>query len=175
MHRRELLVGAAAALVGLRAAPSALAAPPSDDDLAWVRAGLAGEALAASFYKRARHVPRRRALSEQEGIHFAELADVLSAAGATPASVQDFQFTYPRGTFATRAATARVALRIETALVGLYLGGAANIMDADLRTRFARLAAAEARHQGLFEPIGPVLPEALPLDRASALLDPFIA
>jgi hypothetical protein len=167
LDRRGLLALGAATAMGARATPG-------EPDLAWARLALGGEVLAAEFYRRASRLPRAAAVRAQEVDHYRSLAAALAAAGQQPAQHADFRFTFPRGAFADRSSTAQLGLHIESALVGLYLGGAESIVDDGLRTQFARIAACEARHQSLFAQLGPPFPAPLAIDQASAALDPYL-
>src|SRR6266852_5179466 len=99
---------AAGALAG-----SASADTPPDADLAWGRLLIATELLADDFYPRAistggvKRAPLHEARANERA-HYAGLAAILSAAGQTPATAGDIDFSYPTGAFATAASSTRL-------------------------------------------------------------------
>jgi hypothetical protein len=183
LTRRTLLAAGAA----LALAPGAAAADPlADNDLAWLRLLVGTELLGADFYAAA--LAARKLGSKQLGDalaaekqHYALLAGLLSAAGAAPATADDLDFSYPRGAFATAGATAKLAVALESTFLGAYLGAVDAVQAPALKLPLARIAAAQAQHRAVFEqllgayPLRPPLPGPLPIDRASNLLDPYLA
>ena len=185
MHisRRGLLVAGAA----LALAPTAAGADPvGDDDLAWLRLLTGAELLGADFYASAiaahelgaKHLKDALAGTKQS---YTLLAGLLTGAGATPASADDFDFAYPRGAFATGGSIAKLAVAHESTFLGASLGAVDATQSPALKGPLARLAAAHAQHLAVFKqllgghPLRPAYPGGLSLDRASALLDPYAA
>jgi hypothetical protein len=183
--------GAAFALTGgvfaSEAAAGAEAIGPGDIPV--VTLALAAELLGAEFYTQAlaakvfggnetRYL--KRALSN-EGEHYTATAKFLTDAGQTPGQAGDFDFTFPAKAFATRRRTAQLGLQLETAFLGIYLGGARSLQDAGTRGAFARIAASQAQHLSVFSqivldrPIGLSFPVPLSVEDGSAALDPFIS
>jgi hypothetical protein len=121
--------GAAFALPGGVARASARAAAPPDADLAYLRLLIGAELLALDFQTRALATRKlgpaaptfRRSLADERA-HYATLARLLQDAGQTPASSADVDFTYPRGSFGSRAAIEHLGWRVESLLLGAYLG-----------------------------------------------------
>ena len=113
--------------------------------------------------------------------HYDALAKVLTAAGLTPGTADDFDFTFPAKGFATRASAARLGAQLETTFLGIYLGGVASLQDAGTRSLFSRLAASQAQHLGFYsaiaygKSIGMSFPVPLSVEDGSAALDPFIS
>ena len=66
-----------------------------------------------------------------------------------PATAHDIDFSYPRGSFASRAAIARLGVQLETLSLGAYLGAVAPA-DAALPRPAAARAASEAQHLSVF-------------------------
>jgi rubrerythrin len=165
VSRAELLrrgaVGGGALLVsasGLSAlAGTAEAATPPDADLAYLRLLIAAELLAIDFQthalasRRLRHdgaaalIKKMRA---DEHAHYTKLAAELTAAGQTPATSADIDFTYPKGTFRTQGSILKLAARLERVMVGAYLGAVENVETPDLRLSIGQIAANEAQHEG---------------------------
>jgi hypothetical protein len=189
---RGNLLGAAALIAAgpaLKLVPEARAATPSDNDLAYARLLVAAELLAMDFYGRAigsKHskpgtVGDLRRSRADEHTHYHALAAVLLAAGQTPATGADIDFVYPRRAFVSRESIAGLGARLESLFLGAYLGAVEGFEDDTLKLTAARVAACEAQHLSLFtaevrgRPIGPALPRALTIDRASDALDAYTA
>jgi hypothetical protein len=183
--------GAAVALTGgvfaSEAAAGAEAIGPGDIPV--VTLALAAELLGAEFYTQAlaakvfggdetRYL--KRALLN-EGEHYTATAKFLTDAGQTPGQAGDFDFTFPAKAFATRRSSAQLGLQLETAFLGIYLGGAGSVQDAGTRGAFARIASSQAQHLSVFSrivvdrPIGLSFPVPLSVEDGSAALDPFIS
>jgi hypothetical protein len=190
--RRSVLAraGAGTALVaggpalGALAAPARAAATP-DADLAYARLLVALELLSLDFYSQAlrsgRFAPRlelRRARAAERQ-HYEHVAAVLTDAGQIPATAQDIDFSYPRGSFGSHRAIARLGVRLESLSLGAYLGAVRALETPEFRNHAARAAASEAQHLSVFSGavggrrIGPPLPPALPIDRVSDALDEY--
>ena len=167
-----LVRGGSLALAGMLPA-RALAASPSDNDLAWARLLVVAELLAIDFYERslrsghARPVELRRAMADERRHHEAA-AKILSSAGQVPPN--------PKGSFSSRHSIVELGARLESIFLGAYLGAAGGFDDDSLKLSAARAAASEAQHLSAFtDRIGPAFPRPLPIDRASNALDPFTA
>jgi len=182
--------GAAAALAASGAgalAGTAFADVPSDADLAYARLLVATDLLAADFYAQAlagkRFGPatlkelRRAAFNEQE--HYAAVAGVLTAAGQTPATAGDIDFSYPAKSFASAGSIAKLGVQIEQLQLGAYLGASDSVQAEPLRGIASRIAANEAQHVSLFarlvedRALGVSLPPPLAIDAASNALDAY--
>jgi hypothetical protein len=161
----------------------------SDNDLAFARLLIAAELLALDFYGRllragrfgssaARELARARA---DERKHHRAMARVLIDAGQTPPGPGDIDFTYPRRSFASRASSAALGVRLESLFLSACLGAVQGFEAGGLKTTAARIAASEAQHLSLFageaggERIGAALPRPWTIDRASNALDQFTA
>ncbi|HVM55815.1 MAG TPA: ferritin-like domain-containing protein [Gaiellaceae bacterium] len=186
--RRSLLArGAVLALTAAGAgalAGAAAADVPPDSDLAYARLLVAADLLAADFYGRAlaakvfgapeQKTLRHAAFNEQE--HYAAVAGVLTAAGQTPATAADIDFTYPAKAFAARGSVAKLGADLEQLQLGAYLGAADAVQTEPLRGIVSRIAANEAQHLAVFtglhddRPLGVSLPLPLAVDAASNAL-----
>src|SRR5215469_2171344 len=88
------------------AEPAAAATLP-DADLAYLRLLIAAELLAVDFQTQAlgsgklHHAVRTllHRMRSDETAHYTKLAAVMTAAGQTPATSADIDFSYPKGTF----------------------------------------------------------------------------
>jgi hypothetical protein len=181
------LATGAGVLSGVGVAPARASIGPPDIPV--ITLVLAAELLGAEFYTQALRAKafdaaearylRRALVNETE--HYAAAAQFLTAAGQTPGQAADFDFTFPARAFATRRSTAELGLQLETAFLGIYLGGAGSIQDAGTRAVFARVAASQAQHLSLFshivldKPIGMSFPVPLSVEDGSAALDPFVS
>lgn len=186
--RSGLLVrGAALALTasGAGALAAAAAADVSPDaDLAYARLLLATDLLATDFYARALAAKQFGTADEKtlrraafnEGEHYTAVAGVLTAAGQTPATADDIDFSYPAKAFATRGSIAKLGVELESLQLGAYLGAADAVQTEPLRGIASRIAANEAQHACFFtglldnRPLGVSLPLPLAIDAASNAL-----
>jgi ferritin-like protein len=162
----------------------ALASTP-DGDLAYARLLVALELLSLDFYSRALRSgrfasgPELRRARAAERSHYDAVAAILVDAGQTPATAEDIDFSYPRGSFASWAAVARLGLRLESLSLGAYLGAVRAIATPGFRNHAARAAASEAQHLSVFSGavggrrLGPALPATLPIDHVSDALDAY--
>jgi Ferritin-like domain len=135
----------------------------SDADLAYLRLLIAAELLAFDFQTDAlasgklRHhgasgvVRRMRA---DENAHYTQLANLMVAAGQTPATAGDINFSYPKGSFRSQASILRLAWRLEHLMVGAYVGAIENVETPELRLPIGQIAANEAQHAGAVAAIG---------------------
>ena len=196
VSRAELLrrgaVGGGALIVsasGLTAfAGTAAAAAPPGADLAYLRLLIAAELLGIDFQthalaSRKLHTKDAAALIRKmradENAHDPKLAAVLTAAGQTPATSADIDFTYPKGSFVSESAILKLAGKLERLMVGAYLGAAENVETSDLRLPIGQIAANEAQHVGALEAlegrsvIGAPFAHALQIGAVSDALDEF--
>jgi hypothetical protein len=193
LTRGQLLSRTAVGGLALAGLASATASPASagigQPDIPVVTLALASELLGAELYTQAlsakvfdteeSHYLKRAQRNEAE--HYAALAKILTDAGQTPGQASDFDFTFPARAFATRKSTAELGLQLETAFVGIHLGGAATLQDPVTRGVFARIAASQSQNLSVFsrivmdKPIGVAFPPALSLEGGSTALDPFIS
>jgi len=170
-------------------AAGATSGPLTDLDLAIARLAVAAEILAVEFYTeavaakqftgRADKALKRALFNEQE--HLTALSGLLTGAGQTPATADDFTITFPDGTFASRGSIAKFGLAFETASVSAYLGGVDGFSQSGLQTTAARIAANESEHWSFFSdltsnrPIGNSFPDLIDLETASDLLDAYLS
>jgi hypothetical protein len=177
---------AAGSIFGLSAGEARADVIP-DGDLAYARLLVAVELLSADFYanaiaaKRLGRAPTgdlRRALAD-EHMHYTAVAAILTGAGQVPATADDIDFTYPKGSFATVGSIAKLGLRLEALALGAYLGAVAGYATASLRQPAAQVAANEAQHLSVFtalakgERIGPAFAAPLTIDEVSNALDAY--
>jgi rubrerythrin len=191
---RRGAVGSGALLVsasGLSAfglADVASAATPSDGDLAYLRLLIAAELLAFDFQTQAltsgklqRNGARAlfRQIRADEKAHYAHLAALLTAAGQTPATADDIDFSYPKGSFRSQASIVRLAGRLEHLMVSAYVGAIESVEAPELRLPIGQIAANEAQHQTAFAGLGghrlieSAFAPALTMGEASDALDEF--
>ncbi len=196
VSRAELLrrgaVGGGALLVsasGFSAfAGTASAAAPPDADLAYLRLLIAAELLGIDFQthalaSRKLHTKGAAALIRRmradENAHYARLAALLTAAGQTPATSADIDFSYPRGSFRSESSILKLAGRLERLMLGAYLGAAENVETAELRLPIGQIVANEGQHVGALEAlegrsvIGKAFAPALQIGSVSDALDEF--
>jgi hypothetical protein len=159
-----------------------------DNDLAYLRLLIGAELLAIDFHTRAvaartklgpaLTVTLRRALADERA-HYAVLTKSLVDAGQPSTGAGDVDFAYPRGSFASRASIARLGWRIESLLLGSYLGAVESVQTPELRLPVGQIAANESQHVSAVAPaagkarIGRAFPFALSIEAASDALDVF--
>ena len=184
IDRRRFLFATA---TGLLAAGTSVrsAAAATDDDLVYANFGLASSYLLADYYGRALQSGRlgpvarptlRRGRSAST-LQARALTDLLTGAGDTPATVDDFTFEWPAGAFPTAAATRRTGLTVLNAVRGAYQTASATLGESSYRMLFASLAASVAEQAGAFAPPGTGVepfPTALDLEAASAALEDYL-
>jgi hypothetical protein len=180
-----LLVDKAAAAGAQTTAATAL----GDLDLALARLAVGAEILAVEFYTEAIAAKQfgdgtvryfKRALfNEQE--HLTAMSGIISGAGQTPSTADDFTITFPKGTFDSRGSMAKFGVALETAFVGAYLGAVDAFAPSDLKTIAARVAASEAQHLSVFSdlaanhPVGISFPTPIDYATASDVLDAYLS
>src|SRR5437868_8158500 len=155
--RRGLALLAAGTAVGAFA-ESASADPLTDNDLAFARLLVAVELLSIDFYLRAMNAARFMAVGQKyirtafvnEVDHYRTVSEILSGAGYAPAGGADFDFTYPKHSFTTRGAIAKLGRRLETTFLGSYLGAVSAVQAQGLVQPLARIAASEAQHLSMW-------------------------
>lgn len=167
--------------------PAAFATTPPDGDLAYLRLLIAAELLAVDFYTQAlahgdldqQYGPRAQRILADETEHYNLLAALMTAAGQTPATSGDIDFSYPAATFAGTSSALRFASRLESVLVGSYIDAVTNVQTAAYRGTLAQILANEARHQSALAGlrggslIGTALPTPIPMATVSAFLDNY--
>ena len=159
-----------------------------DSDLAYLRLLIAAELLGIDFqtHALAGHKLRRtgasavlRRMRADENAHYAHLASLLTAAGQTPATSADIDFTYPKGSFRTQTSILGLAGRLEHLMVGAYVGAVQNVETPDLRLPLGQIAANEAQHSSALavltggQTIGKAFAAALQMGAVSDALDEF--
>ena len=97
------------------------------------------------------------------------------AAGAT-----DIDYAYPRGAFRSDGSVAKVALELETVMLGAYLGAVEGIQTAALTPVVARIAASEAQHVAYLSTIKGLssfqaFPNPMTIQQVSNALDVYTA
>jgi hypothetical protein len=172
------------------AAPSRTAAGPLTDlDLALCRLAVGAEILAVAFYTEGiaskqfagneLKYLKRALFNEQE--HLTAVSAVITGAGQTPSTADDFTITFPKGTFDTRNSIAKLGEALETVFVGTYLGAVDSFASGDLKTTAARIAANESQHLSVFSdltsdrPVGVSFPLPIDYETASDALDQFLS
>jgi hypothetical protein len=168
-------------------AGSAAADAIPDGDLAYARLLVGAELLASDFYAKAiaskqfsgddsRYL-KRAMFNERE--HYQSMAGVLTGAGQPAATAADFDFAYPKGSFASKLSIAKLGVTLETTFLGAYLGAVDALLTNGLKQPVARIAASEAEHVSVFtglsggDPVGISFPAALTIDEASNALDAY--
>jgi rubrerythrin len=170
-------------------AKTAASSPLADLDLAVARLAVGAEILAVEFYTEAIAAKqftddvvkylKRAQFNEQE--HLTAMSQVLSGAGQTPSTADDFTITFPKGTFESRGSIAKFGVALETAFVGAYLGAVDSATSDDLKTAAARIATSEAQHLSVFSelaanrPVGISFPAPIDYVTASDLLDAYLS
>jgi hypothetical protein len=136
-------------------APAAFADTVPAGDLAYLRLLIAAELLAVDFYGQAverkilvqQAAVRANQISADASADYAVLAGLMTAAGQTPATADDINFSYPAATFKSPGAVLRLAQQLEYMLVGSYIDALTNVQTQSYRQPLAIILAGEAKHQ----------------------------
>ena len=170
-------------------AETASADPLSDNDLAFARLLVGAELLSIDFYTRALNAAKFKAVGHKymrtvlanEIDHYRSVSGILTGAGYAAATAEDFEFSYPKGTFASRGGIARLGRELETVVLGSYMGAVSAVQAPLLVQPFARIGASEAQHLSLWgfqlggHPISAAFPAPLTIDQVSDAMDEFAA
>jgi hypothetical protein len=169
-------------------APSAVADPLSDNDLAIARVLVAAELLGIDFYTRStaskkltgKDQQRHQELLANEKEHYQSVGQILSGAGQPVTTADDIDTAYPDGTFDSAESITKRAQAIETIMLGCYLGAVVGFQASAIVPGLAMIAASEAQHLSFFQgtitgkPFGLAFPgPPLDFDQASAALDQY--
>jgi hypothetical protein len=190
LDRSTLLARGAVVLASggiLGAVGRADAATVPDVDLAYLRLLIGVELLKIDFGVRAVTANRLRSTAERmlrpivrdDKRHYIGLAALVRAAGQTPATAADVDFSYRRGSFATHDAILKLGRKLATLAVGAYLGAVQNVQTPELRLPLAQIAANEAQQAGAFgqllggHVVGSAFAASLKIDTVSAALDEY--
>jgi rubrerythrin len=184
-----MTAGLLAERAGATTARSNASGPLADLDLALARLAVGAEILAVEFYTRAIASKKlsaaetddleRALFNEQE--HLQAVSEILSGAGQTPSTADDFTITFQKGAFDSAGSIAKLGVTLETAFVGAYLGAVDAFGPADLKTTAARIAASESQHLSLFSglasnrPVGLSFPAPLDYETTSDFLDSYLS
>ena len=89
-------------------------------------------------------------------------------------------YAYPHGAFRSEGSVARVALELETIMLGAYLGAVEGIQTAALKPVVARIAASEAQHVAYLSTIKGLssfqaFPNPMTIQQVSNALDVYTA
>jgi len=194
MNRRRLILSAAGvglAATGLAGPAGALVTPaptPTDDDLAYANFGLAAEFLLQDFYGQVERAKLVTGTTVREikrgGFNAAEhafaLEQLLKGAAQTAAVRDDFDFTWPDGTFATKKQALATGLTLVETLLGVYLRAAAVVTVQSYRGLYASMAAnlgqqaAALSEQSGGRIVGISFAPALELKTASDVLEAYL-
>jgi hypothetical protein len=176
------------ATLGTSAANAATAnAAAPDVDLAHLRLLVAGELLKADFETKALASGKLsasataliRRMQADDRAHYDGLSALLSGAGQPATTEDDIDFSYPRGSFGSQGAIAKLAWKLGTLSVGAYLGAIQSVQTPQLRLPLGQIVANEAQQLSAVgrmlgrPPIGRPFAPALPIDAVSAALDAY--
>jgi hypothetical protein len=187
VNRARFLAGGAAAVLPAALAPLARAGA-SEGELAYANFAIAAEYLLADYYARILtagllHGSARSGATvarRNERDHVAALATLLTDAGQTVPAAEDFEPTWPAGTFRSLRDATDAGTKIESAVVGAYLTAATTITVESYRSLFARALADHARHLAVLswvstgKPVASAFPPALDLEQATRRLEPYL-
>ncbi len=186
--RRGAVLLLAGGAVGALAAPAS-ADPLTDNDLAFARLLVGAELLSIDFYTRALGAQKFKAVGHKyirtvlanEQDHYRSVSGILTGAGYVAATAEDFEFAYPKGSFASRVSIAKLGRELETLVLGSYLGAVAAVQAQILLQPFARIGASEAQHLSLWglelggHPVSAAFPAPFTIDQVSDAMDAFTA
>lgn len=180
-----LVLAAGSGLTALAGVARAATLP--DGDLSYLRLLIGAELLEADFQARALGSGKLgtaatvivRKLGADEKAHYNSLAQLLAGGGQTPATADDIDFSYPKGSFDTEQSILKLAESIEAVVLGAYLGAIENVQTPQLRLPIGQIAGNEAQHVGALaglagKPvIGRAFAPSLQIGAVSTFLDTF--
>jgi hypothetical protein len=181
LDRRRFLLTTATGLVAAGTGAQ-LAAAATDDDLAVANFGLASSYLAADFYAKALASGKlgpgargwlRAGRSAAVG-HARELTTLLTGAGDTPATAEDFELAWPAGTFTTAARIRSTGVGVLRPMRAAYQQAAAIVTEPTYRVLFASLAASYGEQLGHLSGSVESFPKPMDLETASAALESYL-
>ncbi len=172
--------------LGALAGPASAAQLP-DGDLAYLRLLIGAELLEADFVSQALRSTKLgsastsvvRQMAADEKAHYNALAQLQAAGGQTPATSDDIDFGYPKGSFDTERTLLKLAASIEAVVVAAYMGGIENVQTTQLRLAIGQIAGNEAQHVGALAAlagrpvIGRAFTPSLQIADVSSFLDGF--
>jgi hypothetical protein len=187
---RRAAAGGGALLVSssaLNAFTGSAAAAVPDGDLSSLRLLIGAELLSADFQGKAlasgklsnRSARWVKAMLADENAHYKGLSTLMVGAGEVPATGDDINFAYPKGSFGTESAVMKLAAKIEELTLGAYLGAVGSVQTPELRIPIGQIAANEAQHVSALasaagkSPIGQAFAPVLQVDTVSAALDQY--
>ena len=120
--------------------------PRPDNDLAYLRLLVAAELLAADFQAQAlasgKLQPAATACDPADARRTrrrtTRASRAADGAGQTPATSDDIDFTYPKGSFASQASILKLAARLEHLSLGAYLGAVESVETPSFGCRSGR-------------------------------------
>jgi hypothetical protein len=168
-------------------AGSAAASTLPDNDLSYLRLLIGAELLAIDFQTQAPAGGKLSAASAalfkqmlaDEHAHYQGLATLMTGAGQVPATSDDINFAYPKGSFDSEASIMKLADTLENLTLGAYLGAVQNVQIPQLRLPIGQIAANEAQHVSALAvsagrpPIGRAFAPSLQIGAVSAALDAY--
>jgi hypothetical protein len=187
VNRARFMAGSAAVVLPAALAPLARAGA-SEGELAYANFAIAAEYLMADYYARILkagllHGSARNGATvarRNEHDHVAALVRLLTDAGQTVPSAEDFELTWPASTFRSLGDATTAGTKIETAVVGAYLTAATTITVESYRWLFARALADHAQHLAVLswvstgKPVATAFPPGLDLEQATNQLEPYL-
>ena len=175
LTRSRFLIRAAVGAGGAALAGGGLAARASaaeaEQDLAWLRFGVALEFVSAAYYVRARRSglftrAETRVLERAtaaENAHKRAFREALQAAGEAPIDDADLEVAFPPGSFDGRGPAIALGRSIESMSERAYLGALVEISSTAIRLTVAPVAAAEAEQLAYLTGLsGPPLTDPFP-------------
>jgi len=194
LSRAELLrrgaVGGATLAVsgaGLGAFAATARAAVPDADLAYLRLLVAAELLSLDYEGQAlasgklsgRSASLLKQLHRDDTAHYTGLAAMMNSAGQVPATADDIDFSYPKGSYASQGSILKLGSTLASLSVGAYLGAVENLQTPELRGPIGQIAANEAQQASAFAQllghplVGSAFAASLPIDDVSAALDRY--
>ena len=106
--------------------------------------------------------------------HARELTTLLTGAGETPATAEDFELAWPAGTFTTAARMGRSTPTPVDRMRAAYQQAAAIVTEPTYRVLFASLAASHGEQLGHLSGSVESFPKPMDLETASAALESYL-
>jgi hypothetical protein len=180
--RRSGALVVAASGVGAFAPAAAFADAPPPGDLAYLRLLIAAELLAVDFYGRAfRHfgqpyAPLGQRIHDDASAQYTLLAGLMTAAGQTPATADDIDYSYPGVGLGNRDSVLAFARKLEWAIIGSCVDALQQVQTAAYRQTIAQILTHEAQHQSVLARLQgqPLIGSAFPPPVSMAAMSDFL-
>ena len=188
MDRRQLVMSAVGTGLAVSGLSAVVASAATEDEIAYANFGQATAFLLEDFYARAHATKLFKGPAVREilragfnaGEHATALGKLLTDAGQQPAVEKDFEFSWPRGAFASRASMVKTGLLITENLGGVYISALTAVSPSSYRRLYASMLANLAQQIAFLSAesggraVGISFPAAVEIETASKAIEAYL-